>query len=61
MIKKFNVGDLVRFKHTAHLPVSADDHKKQIGVVVENDCVRGCVVSFPSKTTVVSTLSIEVL
>jgi len=74
MIKKFNVGDLVRFQHPKpgnqvsakgieaqeryirkHMP-----YQYEIGIVVANDCVQGCVVSFPSRQTAVSTLSLEV-
>jgi len=75
MRKKFNVGDLVRC-HRA-LPsaqvsaagIEASErylrknmpHMLEIGIVVANDCVQGCVVSFPSKTTAVSALTIEVV
>ena len=73
MRKRFNIGDLVRFQHpkpgnqmTAlglevaeryirkHMP-----YQYEIGIVVANDCVQGCVVSFPSRQTAVSTLSLE--
>jgi len=33
----------------------------EIGIVIANDCVQGCVVSVPSRTTSVFTLSLEVL
>ena len=75
MIKQFNVGDLVRFtKRRPSAQVSAAGiaaqeryqrkhmpHMLEIGIIVENDCVRGCVVSFPSRVTPVSTLNLEVL
>ena len=75
MIKQFNVGDLVRFtKRQPSAQVSAAGiaaqerylrekmpYMLEIGIVVENDCVRGCVVSFPSRVTPVSTLNLEVL
>ena len=75
MIKDFNVGDLVRFiKRKPNAQVSAAGiaaqerylrekmpYMLEIGIVVENDCVRGCVVSFPSRVTPVSTLNLEVL
>ena len=32
----------------------------EIGIVIANDCVQGCVVSFPSRQTAVSTLNLEV-
>ena len=75
MVKQFNVGDLVRFQHPStgtqvtekglaaqeryirkHMP-----HQYEIGIVIANDIVQGCVVSFPSRITPVSTLSLEVL
>ncbi|HAW76492.1 MAG TPA: hypothetical protein DCW74_12260 [Alteromonas australica] len=68
MIKDINVGDLVRFikRQTSsaqeryvrkHMP-----YMLEVGIVVENDCVRGCVVSFPSQQIVnCSTLNLEVL
>jgi len=75
MKKLFNVGDLVRFQHPStdnyvtakglaaqeryvrrHMP-----YQYEIGIVIANDCVQGCVVSFPSRITPVSTLSLEVL
>ena len=75
MRKKFNVGDLVRFQHPStgtqvtakglaaqeryvrkHMP-----YQYEIGIVIANDCVQGCVVSFPSRITPVSTLSLEVV
>ena len=74
MKKRFNVGDLVRFARPlpsgqlsakgieaqeryarVHLPWT-----HEIGLVVANDIVQGCVVSFPSRQTAVSTLSLEV-
>ena len=74
MKKRFNVGDLVRFRHPStgtqvtekglaaqeryirkHMP-----YQYEIGIVVANDCVQGCVVSFPSRQTAVSTLSLEI-
>ncbi len=75
MIKDFNVGDLVRFiKRQPSAQVSAKGiaaqerylrekmpYMLEIGIVVENDCVRGCVVSFPSRVGPVSTLNLEVL
>ena len=75
MRKKFNVGDLVRFQHPStgtqvtakglaaqeryvrtHMP-----YQYEIGIVIANDCVQGCVVSFPSRITPVSTLSLKVM
>ena len=75
MIKDFNVGDLVRFiKRRPSAQVSAKGIEAQerylrekmpymleIGLVVAKDCVQGCVVSFPSRVTPVSTLNLEVL
>ena len=76
MIKQFNVGDLVRFiKRQPSAQVSAAGiaaqerylrekmpYMLEIGIVVENDCVRGCVVSFPSRQIAnCSTLNLEVL
>ena len=75
MIKDFNVGDLVRFiKRLPNSTVSAAGieaaerytrqkmpYMHEIGIVVENDCVRGCVVSFPSRVGPVATLNLEVL
>ena len=76
MIKDFNVGDLVRFiKRQPSAQVSAAGiaaqarylrekmpYMLEIGIVVENDCVQGCVVSFPSRQIVnCSTLNLEVL
>ena len=75
MKKQFNVGDLVRFiKRQPSAQVSAKGIAEQerylrekmpymleIGIVVENDCVRGCVVSFPSRVGPVATLNLEVL
>ena len=76
MIKDFNVGDLVRFiKRRASAQVSAVGIEAQerylrenmpymleIGLVVANDCVQGCVVSFPSRQMAnCSTLNLEVL
>jgi hypothetical protein len=74
MIKDFNVGDLVRF--TKRLPSSTVSaagieaatrylrekmpYMLEIGIVVENDCVRGCIVSFPSRVGPVAKLNLEV-
>ena len=73
MKKKFNVGDLVRCHRplpnaqTSEAAIEAQDrylrkhmpHMREIGIVIANDCVQGCVVSWPSRTTAVSTLTIE--
>jgi len=75
MKAQFKVGDLVQFRHpaarTARAALEAETHDRyarayapwlnEIGLVVANDCVQGCVVSFPSAPTnkSVSTLSIE--
>ena len=76
MKKQFNVGDLVRFiRRLPSAQVSAKGiaaqerylrekmpYMLEIGLVVANDCVQGCVVSFPSRQLAnVSTLNIEVL
>tara|TARA_R100000152_G_C6623191_1_gene73218 strand:- start:318 stop:545 length:228 start_codon:yes stop_codon:yes gene_type:complete len=75
MIKDINVGDLVRFiKRKPSAQVSAAGiaaqerylrekmpYMLEIGIVVENDCVRGCVVSFPSRVGPVATLNLEIL
>jgi len=75
MKKQFNVGDLVRFtRRGVSAQVSAAGiaaqerylrekmpYMLEIGIVVENDCVRGCVVSFPSRVGPVATLNLEVL
>ena len=75
MIKQFNVGDLVRFiKRQPSAQVSAAGiaaqerylrekmpYMLEIGIIVESDCVRGCVVSFPSYVGPVATLNLEVL
>ena len=74
MKKRFNVGDLVRLQRPLPGHVSAEGIAAQeryvrehmpwnyeIGIVIANDIVQGCVVSFPSRTTAVSTLSLEVL
>ncbi len=75
MIKDFNVGDLVRFKkrrmsaQVSAAGIAAQErylrekmpYMLEIGIVVENDCVRGCVVSFPSRVGPVSTLNLEIL
>jgi hypothetical protein len=74
MQKRFNVGDLVRFQRPLPGHVSAAglavqeryvrEHMPwnfEIGIVIANDIVQGCVVSFPSRITPVSTLSLEVL
>ena len=62
MKKQFNIGDLVRFKQRGRqldaLAVVMP-WLRELGVVIENDIVKGCVVAFPSKTTAVSTLNIE--
>ena len=74
MKKQFNVGDLVRF--TKRLPSSTVSaagieagerylrqkmpYMFEIVIVVENDCVSGCVVSFPSRVGPVATLNLEV-
>ena len=74
MRKQFNVGDLVRFiKRKQSAQVSAKGiaaqerylrekmpYMHEIGLVVANDCVQGCVVSFPSRQTAVATLNLEV-
>jgi len=74
MKKDFNVGDLVRFKKPRpSMAISAKGieaqerytrkhmpYQYEIGLVVANDCVQGCVVSFPSRQTAVSTLNLEV-
>jgi len=74
MRKRFHVGDLVRLQHPKPgTQVSAKGIEAQeryvrkhmpwhyeIGIVVANDCVQGCVVSFPSRQTAVSTLTLEV-
>jgi hypothetical protein len=71
MKKQFNIGDLVKIRTNGqnmspearaanerylrkHMP-----HMFEIGLVIENDIVKGCIVAFPSKTTAVSTLNIE--
>ena len=73
MDKRFNVGDLVRFRHPkAGTMVSAKGieaqerylrkhmpYQYEIGLVVANDCVQGCVVSFPSRQTAVSEFNLE--
>ena len=73
MDKRFNVGDLVRFQHPKPgTQVSAKGIEAQeryirkhmpfqyeIGLVVAEG-PRGCVVSFPSRQTAVSTLNLEV-
>ena len=63
MKKQFNVGDLVCFKQLGWLDslVATKPHLRELGVVVENDIVKGCVVAFPSKTTAVSTLNIQLV
>ena len=75
MKKQFNVGDLVRFiRRLPSAQVSAAGieagerylrenmpYMLEIGLVVANDCVQGCVVSFPSRQMAnVSTLNLEV-
>ena len=75
MKKQFNVGDLVRFIRrlpSAQVSVAgieaAERYTRQnmpymheIGLVVANDCVQGCVVSFPSRVGPFATLNLEVL
>ena len=64
MKKQFNVGDLVRFKQRVRQrtrSLTRWPHLRELGVVVENDIVKGCTVAFPSKTTAVSTLNIELV
>lgn len=76
MIKDINVGDLVRFIRRLPSPqvsaagIAAQErylrermpYMLEIGLVVANDCVQGCVVSFPSRQmTNCSTLNLEVL
>ena len=64
MKKQFNVGDLVRFKQRGRQLDSLAatmPHLRELGVVVANDIVKGCTVAFPSKTTAVSTLNIELV
>jgi len=70
MQKRFDIGDLVRFQYPRtrrpalypecyvrkHMPWNYE-----IGIVIANDCVQGCVVSFPSRITPVSTLNLKVL
>jgi len=73
--KQFNVGDLVRFiKRQPSAQVSLKGiaaseryqrkhmpYMLEIGLVVANDCVQGCVVSFPSRQMAnCSTLNLEV-
>ena len=74
MIKEFNVGDLVRFQHpkpgnqVSAKGIEAQErylrekmpYMLEVGLVVANDCVQGCVVSFPSRQTAVATLNLEV-
>ena len=74
MRKQFNVGDLVRFKQrqpSAQVSAAGIEaaerylrekmpYMLEIGLVVANDCVQGCVVSFPSRQSAVSTLNLEV-
>ena len=62
MKKKFNIGDLVRYDARTRargLCPHSGPWFNEIGVVIANDIVRGIVVSFPSKTTACSALSIE--
>ena len=75
MKKQFNVGDLVRFTRrglsaqVSAAGIAAQErylrekmpYMLEIGIVVENDCVRGCVVSFPSRVGPVATLNLEIL
>ena len=74
MKKRFNVGDLVRFQHpkpgnqVSAKGIEAQErylrekmpYMLEVGLVVANDCVQGCVVSFPSRQTAVATLNLEV-
>jgi hypothetical protein len=74
MIKEFNVGDLVRFQHpkpgnqVSAKGIEAQErylrekmpYMLEVGLVVANDCVQGCIVSFPSRQTAVATLNLEV-
>ena len=74
MRKRFNVGDLVRFQQPRPSMAVSDKgieaqerytrqhmpYMHEIGLVVANDCVQGCVVSFPSRQATVSTLNLEV-
>ena len=62
MKKQFNVGDLVRFIQRGRQLDSLFAEMpwlRELGVVIENDIVKGCIVAFPSKTTAVSKLNIE--
>ena len=62
MKKQFNVGDLVRFIQRGRQLDSLFSEMpwlRELGVVIENDIVKGCIVAFPSKTTAVSRLNIE--
>ena len=62
MKKQFNVGDLVRFKQRGRQLDSLFSEMpwlRELGVIIENDIVKGCIVAFPSKTTAVSRLNIE--
>ena len=62
MKKQFNIGDLVRFKQRGRQLDSLAAEMpwlRELGVIIENDIVKGCIVTFPSKTTAVSTLNIE--
>ena len=74
MIKEFNVGDLVRFQRpkpgnqVSAKGIEAQErylrekmpYMLEVGLVVANDCVQGCIVSFPSRQTAVATLNLEV-
>jgi hypothetical protein len=70
MKKQFNIGDLVKMRAIGqnmspqaseaqrrylrkHMP-----HMFEIGLVIANDIVKGCVVAFPSRQTPVSTLNL---
>ena len=73
--ERIKIGDLVRFKkrrqsaQVSAAGIAAQErylrekmpYMLEIGIVVENDCVRGCVVSFPSRVGPVSTLNLEIL
>ena len=62
MKKQFNIGDLVHFKQRGRQLDSLFAEMpwlRELGVVIEDDIVKGCVVAFPSMTTAVSRLNIE--
>ena len=70
MKKPFNIGDLVKIRtngqNMSHEARAANErylrkhmpHMFEIGLVVANDIVKGCVVAFPSRQTAVSTLNL---